>query len=118
MSRSHESLDRRDLQLLHEALTYLAKRSFQPADAVRIHGLQERVEDLLLDAEAGPSSLRLSPPEQDVLARAIPVYCDALTQRGGSLQGSAEAERLRWIVRRIAPAPGAWWRKLLGRSGR
>jgi hypothetical protein len=75
---------------------------------------------LLLDP-AGAGRLRLSPPEQAMLHREVPLYCEALTQRGGSEAGSQEARRLRELLRLLASGAGArssrpaWLRRLFGR---
>lgn len=110
-------MSRADLVLLHEALVYTRKRSFQPVEAVRLQGLQERVEGLLLDRSANEGRLRLSPPEQEVLARELPRYCEAMTQRGGSTEGLRQAERLRQLLQLLAPQTnaGPWWKKLFRR---
>lgn len=117
LARPEDKLTRSDLQLLHEALAYARKRSYRQASAVRVQGVLERVEELLLAPESGRRSLRLSPPEQEVIEREVPIYCDALTQRGGTLQGVQESERLRWIVTFLTGARDrtSWWRRLIWR---
>ena len=115
MSRTRQTLTRADLVLLHEALAYTRKRSFLPAETVRLQGVQDQVEALLLGGGAS-GSLRLSPPEQEVLAREIPRYCEALTQRGGSEKGTHDAARLRALLELLVPGSGgSWWRRLLRR---
>ena len=106
------SLSTADLRLLHETLTYARKRSYQQVESVRVQGLLERVEELLLGAHGTAHVLRLSPPEQDVLAKEVPLYCEALTQRGGSLQGAREAVRLREILEILTGSSRPWWSRL------
>lgn len=95
-ARDH-GLTRADLDLLHRALSYRAKRVHDQAALVRLRGLLTRVEALLLD-ETGRLSLRLAPPEQETLCRELPLYAEEMTQRGGSEQGAREAKRLRELV--------------------
>ena len=102
-----------DLRLLHEALSYARKRAYQQAEMIRVQGLQERVEELLLGATDSPHALRLSPPEQEVLAKEIPLYCEALTQRGGSIQGTRDAARLREVLELLVGSGRPWWKRLL-----
>ena len=107
------SLNGADLRLLHEALTYTRKRSYRQVESVRIQGLLDRVEELLLDPDAPAQALRLSPPEQDLLAKEIPLYCEALTQRGGSVQGAREAARLREVLEIMVGGRRRWWSRWL-----
>jgi hypothetical protein len=139
VSGIRDSLGRTDLQLLHEALTYARKRTFLPADSVRLQGVLDRVEELLLDSvvasddaandnmpSPGPGtpartvSLRLSPPEQTVLRREIMAYCEALTRRGGSPEGAREAKRLHEILEILTGAHRRlrWLKRILGVFGR
>ena len=117
MSRSSEMGSRADLELLYETLLYLRKRAFQPADAVRIQGILDRVEELILKGTEFGGSLRLSPPEQEALRREIPRYCEALTQRGAAADGARVARRLRDLLNLLAPdtRPRTWWKRFLGR---
>lgn len=111
-----------DLELLREALVYRSKRVFLQGEAVRLHGLTERVLDLLLESAGGKRALRLSPPEQEVMARQVEAYCAELSGGMASPENRDEAARLRRIVGILAPnapgAPGAakrsWWRRWLG----
>lgn len=107
-----DTLTTADLRLLHEALAYARKRSFQQAEAVRVAGLLDRIEELLLHPRQGAHSLRLSPPELEVLVKEIPLYCEALTQRGASPQGAAEATRLEQILALLA-GRRPWWKRIL-----
>ena len=111
MIRRQNPWSRTDLELLYEALLYLRKRVFQPADAVRLQGLLDRVEEMILRSAEDELSLRLSPPEQEVLRREAPRYYEALTQRGGSAEGARSAARLRSLLDALAPEPGlkGWW---------
>ncbi len=116
MGPFRDTLTGADLRLLHEALAYLVKRVHEPAESIRLRGLLERVEEMLVSGGRSPASLRLSPPEQRLLEREIPVYCEALTQRGGSIEGAREADRLRLMVGiRKTGSRRPWWRKVLGR---
>jgi hypothetical protein len=114
-----KSLTFADLQLFHEALAYVRKRSYQQADAVRIQGLIDRVEEILLETQGPVRQLRLSPPEQEVLSREIPVFCEALTGRGSSPEGAREAARLERILEALGGAArrprSRWWRKFFRR---
>jgi len=117
--RKDEAFTRADLELLHRGLVFRRKRVREQVVVVRLQGLLDRVEGLLLQ-DPGRVSLRLSPPEQEILQREISLYCEDLTRRGGSLEGRREARRLESIVagltgvriRRGRSAP--WWRRLLG----
>jgi len=125
MKRSPSSLTRADLVLLHEALSYARKRVFLPAESIRLQGILDRVEELLLRAGAGDPGvggaedgslavrLRLSPPEREILEKEIANYSEALRQRGGSAAGAEEAARLRLILDRIAGHRPPWWRRFL-----
>jgi hypothetical protein len=127
VSGSRDSLNRADLQLLHEALTYARKRTFLPADSVRLQGVLDRVEELLLDSVVAARKeatqaprprpgLRLSPPEQVVLRREILAYCEVLTHRGASTEGSREAKRLREILDILTDSGSSWkWLRRLFR---
>jgi hypothetical protein len=117
MNPTKPTLTRADLVLLHGALAYMRKRSFQPVEAVRLQGLLDRLEELLLDSSEQAGQLRLSPPEQEVLSKEILRYCEALTQRGASSAGLEEAARLQEIRAILVPGrgrPGRW----KGRQGR
>jgi hypothetical protein len=119
MRAKDQGLTRADLELLHRALSYRVKRVHDQAALVRLRGLLGRVETLILE-EAVQSSLRLSPPEQELLARELPLYAAEMTQRGGSEQGAVEARRLAEINsilsgRRGPPRGHGGWRRLSGR---
>jgi hypothetical protein len=107
-------LTRADLELLHRALSYRVKRVHDQAAVVRLRGLLDRVEALLLDP-AGTHLLRLAPPEQETLEREMPLYAAEMTQRGGSIQGAAEARRLVEITQVLTGRRRPWWRRLFGR---
>lgn len=114
MGRPDVSLRRQDLQLLHEALSYMRKRVFDQAEQVRLKGLVERLEDLLLES-AGSTRLRLSPPEQEVLERQVEAYCTELTGRYAAESSRAQADRLRSLVGLFVPrSRKSWVRRLLG----
>ncbi|MBK8232775.1 MAG: hypothetical protein IT349_08705 [Candidatus Eisenbacteria bacterium] len=107
------STEMTELKLLHEALAFRAKRVFDPAESVRLRGLLERVEDILLAPPDARPALRLSPPEQEVLVRQVLGYCAELTGRGASQLGREQAARLRQLVDRIAPGTlrkRPWWK--------
>lgn len=119
MTLKDDTFTRSDLELLHRALSYRRKRIHEPGALVRLQGLLDRVEELLLDP-AGAARLRLSPPEQALLHREVPLYCEELTRRGGSEAGALEARRLRELLRLLATGRGrsfrpAWLRRLFGR---
>lgn len=102
-----------DLRLLHEALQYRARRVREPGESVRLVGLLDRVEELLLDRGNEPRSLRLSPPEQEVLVRQVLAYCAELTGRGASQLGRTQALELKGLVERVSPGrlrKKPWWR--------
>ncbi len=106
-------LELSDLKLLHEALRYRVKRVFEPAESVRLTGILDRVEELLLNRTAEARGLRLSPPEQDVLARQVLAYCAELTGRGASEVGRQQAMQLKRLVVTISPRSvprKPWWR--------
>ncbi len=101
-------MTRDDLQLLHEALVYRRKRALPPGDAIRLRGILDRVEGLLISPPGTQLSLRLSPPEQELVRREVPKYREALTQRGSSREGRYLADRLDRLVRRLSgPDHGA-----------
>ncbi len=113
-------LPREDLGLLLEAARYQSRRVREPVESVRLRGLVDRLEEMLLaSAESGVSggALRLSPPEQEVLLRQVDSYCEELTGRGASLTGREEARRLRSILSplREERSPLGFWRRLFGR---
>jgi hypothetical protein len=118
VTRADDTFTRADLELLHRALAYRRKRIHEQGAAVRVQGLLDRVETLLLGGSGPP--LRLSPPEQDVLLREIPLYCEELTRRGGSEAGAAEARRLREMMEPLAGGLSLqaqlkrWWRRVRG----
>jgi hypothetical protein len=120
MKRSADTFTRSDLELLHRALAYRRKRVHEPGAVVRMQGLLDRVEELLLEP-AGASRLRLSPPEQALLHREVPLYCEELTRRGAAEAGAQEARRLRELLHLLAAGAGprtirpAWLRRLFGR---
>jgi hypothetical protein len=120
MTRTDHSFTRADLDLLHRALAYRRKRIHELAGVVRMQGLLDRVEELILREDVSPV-LRLSPPEQEMLRREIPLYCRELTGRGASEAGAGEARRLQELVALLAGAKfprtarPRWWRRLLGR---
>ena len=95
-------MNRDDLQLLHEALVYRRKRALSPGDAIRLRGILDRVEGLLLSPPGVRLTLRLSPPEQELVRREVPGYREALTQRGSSGEGSILANRLDELVFRLS----------------
>ena len=97
-------MTRDDLQLLREALVYRRKRALPPGDAVRLRGVLDRVEELLLSPQGSRLALRLSPPEQELLRREVPFYREALTQRGSSGQGEHLADRLDSLVAELTGA--------------
>lgn len=102
-----------DLKLLYEALQYRARRVREPGESVRLAGLVDRVEELLLGRGAEPRNLRLSPPEQEVLARQVLAYCAELTGRGASQLGRSQAQELKVLIERVSPGrlrKKPWWR--------
>ena len=109
MRDKDQGLTRADLELLHRALAYRIKRVHDQAVLVRLGGVLGRVESLLL-AEDLRVSLRLSPPEQEALARELPLYAAEMTQRGGSETGAIEARRLAEIERRLSGRSRPWGR--------
>lgn len=136
MDRSSDSLTRDDLELLRRALVFRRKRLHEPAARVRLDGLLDRVEALVLeqgrsrnqpeaapsgpeaaDGPAGPgvAGLRLSPPEVDLLRREIPLYVAEMTGRGSSPAARQEAARMRGILaaldRPASPLAG-WLRRV------
>ena len=114
MAQRDGTLSRSDLQLLHEALSYMRKRVFDQAELVRLKGVIEQLEDLLLEKEGTPL-LRLSPPEQDVLERQVTAYCEELTGRYASQDGRGQARRLRALVQQLGGRRRkSWVRRLLG----
>ena len=114
MARTDGTLTRCDLQLLHEALSYMRKRVFDQAELVRLKGVIDQLEDLLLDKDGEPL-LRLSPPEQDVLERQVEGYCAELTGKYASRDGRQQASRLRGLVERLGGRRRKnWVRRLLG----
>src|SRR5690606_3613918 len=92
------SLTRPDLELLHEALSYMRKRVFDQAESVRIKGVLDRIEEMLLDPTTERRLLRLSPPEQEAMERQVESFCVELTRRGAWQQGREQAARLRALV--------------------
>jgi hypothetical protein len=116
MHRSKSSLGREDLLLLHEALSYARKRAHLPAEVIRLQGVLERIEELILrlassEPDGTEESLRLSPPEQEVLEKEIQRYCEALTQRGASPEGVEVAARLREVLARLTGRGRGFWGK-------
>lgn len=109
MRAKDQGLTRADLELLHRALSYRVKRVHDQAALVRLRGLLDRVEALILE-ETVHASLRLSPPEQELLTRELPLYAAEMTQRGGSEQGAIEARRLEEIERSLAGRRRPWGR--------
>ncbi|MEZ4649749.1 MAG: hypothetical protein R3E97_13380 [Candidatus Eisenbacteria bacterium] len=117
MGKTERTLTRADLELLHESLTYMRKRVFEQAEVVRVRGMIERIEDLLLDAPER-AHFRLSPPEIETLERQVRAYCEAMTQRGASAEARDRARQLERLSARIAgrsEGRGSWWRRLIGR---
>lgn len=117
MGDRQRTLTRADLELLHEALSYMRKRVFDQAELVRVRGMIARIEDLLLGAP-DRARFRLAPPEVETLDRQIRAYCEALTQRGASVESRDRARRLEHLGARITGRSGgrsAWWRRLIGR---
>jgi hypothetical protein len=117
MARVDDSFTRADLELLHVALSYMRKRIFDQGESVRVTGMIERIEDLLLAQPGEAQNLRLSPPEQGVLRRQVFAYCDELTHRGAATEGREQAKRLREIVERMTKRPSparSWFRRLWG----
>lgn len=113
-------LPREELSLLLEALRYQSRRVREPVEAVRLRGLVDRLEEMLLASVETPAvggALRLSPPEQEVLLRQVDSYCEELTRRGASLAGRDEARRLRAILSplREQASPLSFWRRLFRR---
>ncbi len=123
MSRSADTLSRGDLELLRRALVFRRKRVHDQAALVRLQGILDRVEALVLDqgqasalpaeearsageatsrSRSGSGALRLSPPEVDLLGREIPLYCAEMTGRGSSPAAVAEAGRLDELLRLLA----------------
>ena len=109
MRAKDQGLTRADLELLHRALLYRLKRVHDQAALVRLRGLLGRVEALIIEESVQPS-LRLSPPEQELLARELPLYAAEMTQRGG-----IEARRLAAINGILSGRRGPGWRRLPGR---
>ena len=110
-------MTRSDLELLHEALSYMRRRVFDQAESVRIKGVLDRIEEMLLDPTPEPRLLRLSPPEQEAMERQIESFCVELTQRGASQRGRDQAARLRGLTGSNAGSASGWrWiRRLFGR---
>jgi hypothetical protein len=111
------SLTRPDLELLHEALSYMRKRVFDQAEAVRIKGVLDRIEELLLDPTTERRLLRLSPPEQEAMERQVESFCVELTRRGASQRGREQATRLRSLIGSNAGSSSLWGRirRMFGR---
>ena len=117
MGNTDRRLTREDLELLHEALSYMRKRVFEQAETIRVRGMVERIEDLLLDAPER-AHFRLAPPEIETLERQVLAYRGALTQRGASTEARERARQLDRLVARIvgrSAAKSSWWRRLIGR---
>lgn len=117
MGNTDRRLTRADLELLHEALSYMRKRVFDQAETIRVRGMVERIEDLLLDSPER-AHFRLAPPELETLERQVGAYCEALTQRGASTEAREQARELGGLVARIVGRPAgktSWWRRLIGR---
>jgi hypothetical protein len=115
MHGGEQGLTRADLELLHRALTYRVKRVHDQVALVRLRGLLDRVEGVILEDAEGTPSLRLSPPEQELLTRELPLYAAEMTQRGGSEQGRMEARRLSEMLRILTGRRRSGWRRLTGR---
>jgi len=114
--RRRDSLTMEDLQLLHEALSYARKRTWQPAEQIRLQGVLDRVEAMLLRSPEAQTSLRLSPPEQEVLEAQVQRYCEAMTQRGASPRGRHEVKRLEHLLGLLGARRAPWWQRWFGRS--
>lgn len=116
MGSSDRKLTRADLELLHEALSYMRKRVFDQVELVRVRGMITRIEDLLLDSPEH-AHLRLAPPELETLERQASAYTEAITQRGASAEARDRARELERLVVRIVGTggPRGWWRRLIGR---
>jgi hypothetical protein len=117
MGNTDRNLTRADLELLHEALSYMRKRVFEQAETIRVRGMIERIEDLLLDSPER-ARFRLAPPELETLERQVSAYCEALTQRGASTEARERARELDRLVGRVvgrSAGKSRWWRRLIGR---
>ncbi|MEZ4653411.1 MAG: hypothetical protein R3E12_07380 [Candidatus Eisenbacteria bacterium] len=110
------SLTRSDLELLHEALSYMRRRVFDQAESVRIKGVLDRIEEMLLDPTTEPRFLRISPPEQEAMERQVESFCVELTHRGAPEAGRQQASRLRRLIGAGAGSSRlGWFRRLFGR---
>jgi hypothetical protein len=109
-------LTRSDLELLHEALSYMRRRVFDQAEGIRLKGVLDRIEEMLLEPVPEARALRLSPPEQEAMERQVETFCQELTQRGASQQGRAQADRLRQHIGGGRASSGwGWVRRIFGR---
>ncbi len=117
MPEHDRALTRRDLESLHEALTYMRKRVFEPGELVRVRGMIQRLEDILLD-QPESARFRLSPPELETLDRQLAAYTEAMTQRGASQESRDQAREIQALRTRIGgrpPRKRSWLQKLFGK---
>ena len=110
-------LERDELSLLHETLSYAHKRTFSEGEKVRLRGLIGRIEERLLGT-ADPSPLSPTDPETDVISAAADTYCEALEQPFSAQVSQDKAVRVREVVARFQRGPGFLQRlrRLFGRG--
>lgn len=110
------ALDRDELSLLHETLSYAHKRTFSEAEKVRLSGLISRIEERLLGT-SDPAPLSPTDPEMDAILGAADTYCEALEQPFSAQVSQEKAVRVRTLVARFQGPPGFLQRlrRLFGR---
>lgn len=99
-------LDRNDLALLRESLSYMERRIFDPDDSRSLRGITDRIEEILLSGIPEGSELILDDSESRAAATALRSYAQELSHPGSDVSNRRRVARLRSLVENLEPSTG------------
>lgn len=93
------TLTESDFELVLEAVLYMSRRFFAPADAMALREIEEKLDGLRrVGVTAEGAALRLDPKQNDVLTRALLAYADELNHPASDASNRARSRRLRTLA--------------------
>ncbi len=91
------SLEAGDIDLLQEAISYMARRFFDPQDGVRLAEIEGRLDH----ARRGGGQLALEPSHTELLQRVLRAYADELHHPASDASNRARVQALRGFAVRL-----------------
>lgn len=114
------SLDPHDAILVREALAYMGRRLFDPADSARLTAVEDRVEELLLEGgQFSRSELVIDDGEVESLVTALRAYAEELSHPGSDPSNRRRVAQITNLLSALGPPAGflAGLRRLLRKIG-